>query len=95
MRALFDERSYIKSTGRSQFQRVGDDSYQFLFNMDDFSSNQFCGFYLNVNGVFQPTIRINSIDKIITLSTLEDGIDNVVDIINDNGGFTVIGWYKT
>ena len=71
-----------------------DGSYQFLFKMDYFSSNQFCRIYFNGNGAFQPTTRINSFDKITTLATLEDSIDNVVDIINDNGGFTIIGWYK-
>ena len=73
---------------------VSDDSYQFLFKIDDFSSNQFCRLYLNGNGAFQSTMGINSFEKITTLSTLEDIIDNAVDIINDNGGFTVIGWYK-
>ena len=63
--------------------------------MGDFTSNQLCRLYLNGNGSFQPTTRINSFEKITTLSILEDGIDDVVDIINDNGGFTVIGWYKT
>ena len=37
--------------------------------------------------IFWPTVRINSFEKITTLSILEDSIDNVVDIINDNGSF--------
>ena len=44
--------------------------------------------------VFQPATRINSFEKITKLSIFEDSIDNVVGIINDNGGFTIIGWYK-
>ena len=73
---------------------MSDGYYKSLFKIDDFSSNKICRLYLNGNGNFQPTVRINSFDKITTLSTLEDSIDNVVDIINDNGGFIVIGWYK-
>ena len=68
--------------------------YQFLVKIYDFSSNQFYRLYLNSNGVFQPTKIIYSFDKITTLSILEYSIDNVVDIINVNVGFTVIGWYK-
>ena len=44
--------------------------------------------------IFRPTTRINSFEKITKLSIFEDSIDNVVGIINDNGGFTDIGWYK-
>ena len=61
--------------------------------MYDFSSNQLFGIYLNGNCFFQPTTKINSFEKITTLSILEDSIGNVVEIINDNGGFNVIGWY--
>ena len=71
-----------------------DDSYQFLFKIDDFISNQFFRLYLNGNGVFKTIIRINSFEKITRSSILEDSIDNAVDIINDNGGFNVIVWYK-
>ena len=69
---------------------VSDDYYQLVFKIYDFSSNQFCRLYLNGNGVFQPTERINSFEKITTLSTLEGRIDNNFEIINDNGDFTVI-----
>ena len=69
---------------------VSDDSYQFLFKIYDFSSIKFCRIYLNGNGVFHPTTRINSFWKITTLSMLEDSIDNVVDIINDNGALNIV-----
>ena len=62
--------------------------------MVDFTSNQLCRLYLNGNGAFHPTTRINSFEKITTLSILEDIIDNFVNINNDNGGLTVIGWYN-
>ena len=42
---------------------------------------------------FSQQQKINSFEKITTLSILEDSIGNVVEIINDNGGFNVIGWY--
>ena len=71
-----------------------DDSYQFLFKKYDYSSNQYCRLYFNGNGIFQPTTRINSFERITKLSILEEIIDNVVDIINDNGGFTIIVFYK-
>jgi hypothetical protein len=25
---------------------------------------------------------------------LEDKIDNAIDLINNNGGFTIVGWHK-
>ena len=90
----YSMKSRVSNIVVSQSFNVSDDSYKFLFKMDDFSSNQFCRLYLNSNGVFQPTIRINSFKKIITLSIFEDSIDNVVDIINDNGDLNVIGWYN-
>ena len=62
--------------------------------MDGFSSNQLCRIYLNVNVAFHPKTIIDSSEKITTLSTLEDIIDDCVDIINDHGGFTAIGWYN-
>ena len=62
--------------------------------MDNFSSNQFCRLYLNGNGAFQPKTIIDSSDKMTTLSNLENIIDCCVDIINDNSGFTAIGWSK-
>ena len=49
---------------------------------------------MNGNGAFQPTTRMNSFENITTLSNLEDSIYNVVDVINDDCGFTVIGWSK-
>ena len=62
--------------------------------MYDFNSNQLFRPYFNGNGAFQPTTVIKSFDKTTMLSTLQDSIDNFVDIINYNVGFTVIGCYK-
>ena len=65
-----------------------------LFQMEDFSSLQFTRLFLAPNGMFPPTTRINSFEHIRTMSEIEDSFDNVVDFINENGGFTIIGWYK-
>ena len=66
----------------------------FWFLMEKFSSLQFSNPYLNTNGSFPPRSRIN----IFGFSHIRDALDNdiqyVLDYANDNGGFTVIGWYE-
>ena len=63
-----------------------------LLSMDDFSSLQFSSLYLKDE--FTSTIRFNLLDYTIPYFTLQTASDDVVEYINTNGGFTVIGWYK-
>ena len=60
--------------------------------MDDFSSSRFSMLYMKQP--FSPTVGINQVDATDEFFKLQDCIDAVVKYINDNGGFTVLGWYK-
>ena len=60
--------------------------------MDDFSSINFSNIFMKSS--FSVSVRFNILDYTPVYYRLVDCIDNVVDHINDNGGFTVIGWYK-
>jgi len=63
-----------------------------LFSMDDFSSLNFCNLYLKTP--FSWNIRANLLDFTHAYYKLQECIENTIDYINSNGGFTVIGWYK-
>ena len=63
-----------------------------IVTMDDFSSLQFSSLYLKDD--FTSTIRFNLLDYTTSYFTLQKDADDVVEYINTNGGFTVIGWYK-
>ena len=63
-----------------------------VMNMDDFSSLEFSDLYMK--SAFSSTVRFNILDFTPAYFRLQDCIDNVIDHINDAGGFTVIGWYK-
>ena len=63
-----------------------------LLTMDDFSSSRFSMIYMKQ--AFSPTVGINQVDATDEYFKLHDCVDNVVEYINANGGFTVLGWYK-
>lgn len=63
-----------------------------LLSMDDFSSLQFSSLYLKDD--FTSTIRFNLLDYTESYFSLQTSSDDVVEYINNNGGFTVIGWYN-
>ena len=59
----------------------------------DFSSTKFSLFYLSSR--IPPTVRKSSLSHAPDLFwNLEFAIEEVVDFINENGGWTVVGWYK-
>ena len=60
--------------------------------IENFSSVQFSLLYQTT--VFSSQIRQSALELTDSYFELEDCIDNVLDFINDNGGFTIIGWYK-
>ncbi len=41
-----------------------------------------------------PTVKFNCLDYTPAYYKLQYCIDNVLEYVNTNGGFTVIGWYK-
>ena len=63
-----------------------------ILTMNDFSSLQFSSLYMKDD--FKSTIRFNLLDYTPAYFSLQEAADNVVEYINTNGGFTVIGWYK-
>ena len=63
-----------------------------MLNMDDFSSLQFSHLYMKTG--FTSSMRFNLLDYTPSYFSLQKAADDVVKYINDNGGFTIIGWYK-
>ena len=57
-----------------------------------FSSLRFSSLYQT--SVFSTAIRRDMLELSKQYYELEDKIDDVVELINNNGGFTVVGWYK-
>ena len=58
----------------------------------DFSSNKFSMFYLKHR--LPSTITVNALTMSEEYFNIEDAIRHVVDLVNNNGGWTVVGWYK-
>ena len=46
------------------------------------------------NSVLSPEITKESMDMTSKFAKLEDTVEDGIDLMNKNGGFTVIGWYK-
>lgn len=63
-----------------------------VLHMERFSSQRFSMYFLNQ--MFPPTTRVHMLDNTDSFVDLMDCIDNVVEYINNNGGFTAIGWHK-
>ena len=62
---------------------------EIMFSMDDFSSSRFSNLYLKVP--FASMVRFNMLDYTTRFFDLQKWIDEIVEYINDNGGFTVVG----
>ena len=60
--------------------------------MSNFSSSKFSMLYLSK--VLPPSIAQSEISLTDDFFDILDSIDKVIELINDNYGFTVIGWYK-
>ena len=65
---------------------------QETIHVPKFSSSNFSLFYQNT--VFSPQVRTSTLDITDEFFELEDAVTQALRLINDNGGFTVIGWYK-
>ena len=63
-----------------------------LFSMDDFSSLNFINLYLKSR--FSWNVRANLLDFTPAYFQMQKCITKIIELINNNGGFTVIGWYK-
>lgn len=63
-----------------------------ILYMDQFSSLQFSKLYLK--HYFSATVNHNHLDNTEEYYALETCIDQVVEFVNRNGGFTIVGWYK-
>lgn len=60
--------------------------------VENFSSTRFSNLYLS--GPFSTTTRAETLLLSDTFYDIEEAVDRAIKYINDNGGFTVIGWYK-
>lgn len=63
-----------------------------VIKVDNFSSVRFSSLYQK--SVFSNQIRQNALELTDAFFDLEDAVEQVIRLINSNGGFTVIGWYK-
>ena len=72
----------------SVFFEIGNDFVQH----NDFSSTKFSLFYLKKR--LPSNVTVNALTITQEYFDIEDGITNVVKLVNDNGGWTVTGWYK-
>ena len=79
------------TVARSSIVKDNNDRNQ--FSVEDYSSLTFSRLYLT-EGAFDATTRINDLQQLEVFDALEDAVDNVVQKINTNGGFTITGWYK-
>ena len=61
-------------------------------HIENFSSVQFSLLYQT--SVFSSQIRQTALELTDSYFEIEDCVDNVIEFINNNGGFNVIGWYK-
>ena len=69
------------------------DTHATIFTMDDFSSLKFSDIYLK--NPFSSSVKFNQLDMITpAYHSLVNCVDDVIDYINLNGGFTLIGWYR-
>ena len=60
--------------------------------MAGFSSIKFSKLYLSAN--FSPNTLLQQVQFTDEFFEIMDRIEDVVDYIHDNGGFTIVGWYK-
>ena len=72
----------------SVFFQIGNDFVQH----NDFSSTKFSFWYLKKR--LPSTVTVNALTMTQEYFDIEDAITNVVNLINNNGGWTVTGWYK-
>ena len=60
--------------------------------VNNFSSTKFSLLYLSQR--LPPSVKISALNMTNEYFVLLDCITHVLDVINNNGGFTVIGWYR-
>ena len=68
------------------------DSLEDPIYIDEYSSTRFS--LLFQNSVLNAEVTKESMDMTSKFSDMEEKIENGVCLINQNGGFTIIGWYK-
>ena len=61
-------------------------------NFDDFSSNKFTELYMK--GKLPGTCKLYMLQMTEAGIGMYEAIENCIELINDNQGFTVTGWYK-
>ena len=67
-------------------------SLEETIHVANYSSAKFSLLYQTA--VFSSQIRSTALDLTDEYFELEEAVNNAIELINDNGGFTVIGWYK-
>ena len=60
--------------------------------MDDFSSNKFSKLYLT--GDIPGSVKLYMLQLTEAFIHMFEAMERCIQLINSNGGFTVVGWYK-
>ena len=63
-----------------------------LFKMDEFSSIKFSKLYLN--GDIPGSVKIYMLQLTEAFINIYESMERCIQLVNDNGGFTIVGWYK-
>lgn len=74
--------------------QVTDESFHISFDVDEFSSCRFDKLFLSKDFSYTTDADRLSNGTDSDFAELESCIQSIVEFINDNEGFTVVGWYK-
>ena len=65
---------------------------EFSIDIENFSSVKFSKLYLK--GSIPHDVLFSQVDETKPMRAMRHCINNVIKVVNDNGGWTVVGWYK-
>lgn len=66
--------------------------YNDAFNMNDFSSLKYSKLYLN--GDIPGSWKLDMLQLNDSFMNIFESLDVCITLINNNGGFSIVGWYK-
>ena len=87
--AVLSQRSGLAVSHSMKVEKADDEN---PIRHSNFSSTKFKRLYMN--GPLQGNIKEQTFEGTNTYMDLKDSIKDVVQFINDNGGFTILGWYR-
>ena len=89
---MLSRRSNLVIDHSLNIRNIRSNAVQWNCYIENFSSNKFSMLYQS--SPFPSSLRADALQLTDEYWNLVEAIDNVVELINDNGGFTIVGWYK-